>query len=58
MPRKDTKLTPRLIMLLQMLMEKHGEVIERDVLFKKVWETNYTGDKRRWMFMFLGSGRD
>jgi DNA-binding response OmpR family regulator len=43
---KSTKLTPRLIMLLQMLMEKHGEVIERDVLFKKVWETNYTGDTR------------
>ena len=43
---KSTKLTPRLIMLLQMLMEKHGEVVERDVLFKKVWETNYTGDTR------------
>ncbi len=43
---KSTKLTPRLIMLLQMLMEKHGEVVERNVLFKKVWETNYTGDTR------------
>ena len=43
---KSTKLTPRLITLLQMLMEKHGEVVERDVLFKKVWETNYTGDTR------------
>jgi DNA-binding response OmpR family regulator len=43
---KSTKLTPRLIMLLQMLMEKHGEVVERDILFKKVWETNYTGDTR------------
>jgi len=43
---RSTKLTPRLITLLQMLMEKHGEVVERDILFKKVWETNYTGDTR------------
>lgn len=43
---KNTKLTPRLIMLLQLLMEKHGEVVEREALFKKVWETNYTGDTR------------
>ena len=43
---KNTKLTPRLITLLQILMDKHGEVVEREVLFKKVWETNYTGDTR------------
>ncbi len=43
---KSTKLTPRLVMLLKMLMDKHGEVVERDNLFKKVWETNYTGDTR------------
>lgn len=43
---KSTKLTPRLITLLQILMEKHGEVVEREALFKKVWETNYTGDTR------------
>jgi len=43
---KSTKLTPRLITLLKMLMEKPGEVVERDILFKKVWETNYTGDTR------------
>jgi DNA-binding response OmpR family regulator len=43
---KSTRLTPRLVMLLQMLMEHHGEVVERDSLFKKVWETNYTGDTR------------
>ena len=23
-----------------------GEVVERESLFKKVWETNYTGDTR------------
>jgi DNA-binding response OmpR family regulator len=43
---KNTKLTPRLMTLLQLLMDKHGEVVERDALFKKVWETNYTGDTR------------
>ena len=43
---KSTKLTPRLITLLQILMDKHGEVVERESLFKKVWETNYTGDTR------------
>lgn len=43
---KNAKLTPRLIALLQILMEKHGEVVEREALFKKVWETNYTGDTR------------
>ena len=43
---KNSKLTPRLVTLLQMLMDKHGEVVERDALFKKVWETNYTGDTR------------
>jgi len=43
---RSTKLTPRLVTLLKMLMDKHGEVVEREVLFKKVWETNYTGDTR------------
>jgi DNA-binding response OmpR family regulator len=43
---KSTKLTPRLVTLLHLLMEKHGEVVEREPLFKKAWETNYTGDTR------------
>ncbi len=43
---KSTKLTPRLVTLLQLLMDKHGEVVERVPLFKKEWETNYTGDTR------------
>jgi DNA-binding response OmpR family regulator len=43
---RSTKLTPRLITLLQILMDKHGEVVEREALFKKAWETNYTGDTR------------
>lgn len=43
---KSTKLTPRLVALLQILMEHHGEVVERENLFKQVWETDYTGDTR------------
>jgi DNA-binding response OmpR family regulator len=43
---KSTKLTPRVVTLLHLLMEKHGEVVEREPLFKKAWETNYTGDTR------------
>jgi len=43
---KNSKLTPRLITLLQILMDKHGEVVEREALFKKAWDTNYTGDTR------------
>ncbi|MBN1305513.1 MAG: response regulator transcription factor [Anaerolineales bacterium] len=43
---KSERLTPRLVILLQQLMEKHGEVVERKALFKKVWDTDYTGDTR------------
>lgn len=43
---KNTKLTPRLVSLLHILMDHHGEVVEREHLFKKVWETDYTGDTR------------
>ena len=43
---KNSRLTPRLVSLLQILMEHHGEVVEREHLFKKVWETDYTGDTR------------
>lgn len=43
---KNARLTPRLATLLQTLLQHRGEVIEREELFKKVWETNYTGDTR------------
>jgi len=43
---KNAKLTPRLVALLEILMEHHGEVVEREHLFKQVWETDYTGDTR------------
>lgn len=43
---KQSKLTPRMIDLLKLLMEKKGEVIERDELFRQVWDTEYTADTR------------
>lgn len=42
----QTKLTPRLVEILKILMENRGEIVERDPLFTKVWDTNYTGDTR------------
>jgi DNA-binding response OmpR family regulator len=43
---KNSRLTPRLASLLQILLQHRGEVIEREELFRQVWETNYTGDTR------------
>ncbi len=43
---REARLTPRLTRLLQMLMENPGEVLERKLLFRRVWKTEYTGDTR------------
>jgi DNA-binding response OmpR family regulator len=43
---KRTVLTPRLVIILKLLIEHRGEVIERETLYKKAWETDYTGDTR------------
>ena len=43
---RNTKLTPRLVTVLHLLMDKHGEVVERKWLFRKAWDTDYTGDTR------------
>lgn len=43
---KKTVLTPRLVRLLQLLIDSKGEVVERNSLFRKAWKTNYTGDTR------------
>ena len=43
---RQTRLTPRLVRLLKILIEHPGEVIERRLLFSKVWETDYTDDTR------------
>jgi DNA-binding response OmpR family regulator len=44
--KKKSRLTPRLIRLLRILMEHRGEAIERRSLFSQVWETSYTDDTR------------
>jgi len=43
---RETHLTPRLTSLLQVLMKRPGDVIERKQLFREVWMTEYTGDTR------------
>lgn len=43
---REAHLTPRMVQLLKILMEKQGEVVERDELFRKVWDTDYTDDTR------------
>lgn len=43
---RESRLTPRLIHLLQVLMQHPGEVISREKLFKEVWNTEYIGDTR------------
>ena len=43
---KESQLTPRLTRLLKTLMQHPGEVVERENLFRQVWNTEYTGDTR------------
>ena len=43
---KETRLTPRLVTLLKILMEKPGVIHTRENLFKEVWQTDYTADTR------------
>ena len=43
---KEAHLTPRLTSLLQIFMEHPNEVLEREDIFKKIWNTEYTGDTR------------
>jgi len=43
---KQIQLTPRLVVLLKILMERAGEVINREEMFRIAWETDYTGDTR------------
>jgi len=43
---RESRLTPRLVHLLRILMTHAGEVVEREKLFREVWNTEYTGDTR------------
>lgn len=42
----EEHITPRMAELLKMLIRKKGEILKREVLFSKLWETNYTEDTR------------
>ena len=52
----------RTLRLLQLFMEHPGEVLEREALYRTVWETDYTGDTRSldvhisWLRHALGGG--
>ena len=43
---RETRLTPRMARLLSILIKRSGEVIERNELFREVWETDFTDDTR------------
>jgi DNA-binding response OmpR family regulator len=43
---KTAYLTPRLTRLLKVFMENSSKALAREELFKRVWETDYTGDTR------------
>jgi DNA-binding response OmpR family regulator len=43
---QESKLTPRLSKLLEMLMRSAGVVMERETLFREVWRTEYIADTR------------
>jgi DNA-binding response OmpR family regulator len=43
---KESQLTPRLTRLLKVLMQHPAEVVEREDLFRQVWNTEYIGDTR------------
>ncbi len=43
---KQVQLTPRLVVILKILMEHAGEVVERKAMFSEAWETDYTADTR------------
>src|SRR5512133_1687775 len=43
---RQTRLTPRLVTLLKILIEHPGELVDRKDLFRQVWDTAYTVDTR------------
>jgi len=43
---KQARITPRLVTILRILMERKGEVVDRGTLFRQAWETQYTEDTR------------
>ncbi len=43
---RESRLTPRLTHLLQVMLQHAGEAVGREKLFSEVWETEYTADTR------------
>jgi DNA-binding response OmpR family regulator len=43
---RETTLTPRLAALLRFFLDHSGEALERERLFREVWNTEYTADTR------------
>lgn len=43
---KKTRLTPRLFTLMETFINHPGEILLREDLFRKLWETDYLGDTR------------
>jgi DNA-binding response OmpR family regulator len=45
-PKGETKLTPKLSRLMEILMRNRGQIVERKQIIKDVWQTDYMGDTR------------
>jgi DNA-binding response OmpR family regulator len=43
---REDHITPRMVELISLLIEHQGDVVEREILFSKVWKTDYTKDTR------------
>lgn len=43
---REARLNPRLARILEILMRNPGTVLEREQLFREIWNTEYTGDTR------------
>ncbi|MBC7871971.1 MAG: response regulator transcription factor [Chitinophagaceae bacterium] len=43
---KETQLTPKLGLLVEMFLRHPGQIIDRKLIMEKVWETDYLGDTR------------
>lgn len=43
---KSKRLTPKCTHLLEILLENSGETLDRKLLMKKIWKTDYVGDTR------------
>ncbi len=43
---KKTRLTPKLVTLLKLLIKRQGQLVRREELMRQVWQTDYIGDMR------------